>query len=333
MGILCLPIAPSTETALFYIMTSIHYTFVSLIISLFFSSLKSEGSCTPKADSWRGGDCSKYVWACTDSRIPWYKERCSTTCNYCDPMPSNCGVENVPTSDRIQGGSFAEPNQYPWMVSLSGCGGSLISDRHVLTAYHCRSRHRRYAKVSVHDQYDHKDYQRVRIKSWVYPSKPHNRDHDIAIVILEKPVKFGKTIRPVCLPAAKDLVYDGETCLAMGWGRHTLGDHSQSRYLRKVPLEVEGTMRNKNYFTTFIRRNDANSVMEVCKGDSGGPLVSPGHCNEALDCHWNCCQGTLRLYYRTWREWSEYLEQGDSASRLDQESYCYEILNIDNLHE
>merc|ERR1711874_339104 len=190
------------------------------------------------------------------------------------PMSSDCGVENVPTTNsRIQGGIFAAPNQYPWMVRLSGCGGSLISDRHVLTAYHCRSRHRRYAKVSVHDQYDHKDYQRVRIKSWVYPSKPHNRDHDIAIVILEKPVKFGKTIRPVCLPAAKDLVYDGETCLAMGWGRHTLGDHSQSRYLRKVPLEVEGTMRNKNYFTTFIRRNDANSVMEVCKGDSGGPLV------------------------------------------------------------
>jgi len=250
---------------------------------------EGEGSCTPKPNSWRGEEsCSDNVWACTDSRYPWYKELCSTTCKYCDPVPSECGVENVPTTGRrIQGGSFAAPNQYPWMVRIpyaSGgpCGGSLISDRHVLTAYHCVSRIvGKYVKVSVHDQNDPKDYQLVRIKSAVYPSKKMDgdhdittEDHDIAIVILKKPVKFGKTISPVCLPATKDLVYDGETCLAMGWGQHTLGDRSQSRYLRTVQLEVKGTMRNKtNYFTTFVRRNAANSVMEVCNGDSGGPLL------------------------------------------------------------
>ena len=48
-----------------------------------------------------------------------------------------CGKENTETSE-ISGGSIASPNQYPWMVKLQvGCGGSLISDRHVLTAYHC----------------------------------------------------------------------------------------------------------------------------------------------------------------------------------------------------
>merc|ERR1711874_391602 len=206
------------------------------------------------------------------------------------PMPSDCGVENAPTTNsRIQGGSFAAPNQYPWMVRLSGCGGSLISDRHVLTAFHCivdiaRSGNDwtgEYLKVGVHDQYDPDDFQWAPIKTAVwpeftdgdYPERGERGEHDIAIVILKEPVLFGKTIRPVCLPATKDLVYDGETCLAMGWGRHTLGDWSHSRLLRKVPLEVEGTMRNKNYFTTFIRRNAANSVMEVCGSDSGGPLV------------------------------------------------------------
>jgi len=254
---------------------------------------EGEGSCTPKPNSWRGGDCSDNVWACTDSRYPWYKELCSTTCKYCDtvdPVPSECGVENVPTTNsRIQGGIFAAPNQYPWMVRLSGCGGSLISDRHVLTAFHCIDDIARsgndwtgeYLKVGVHDQYDPDDFQWAPIKTAVwpeftdgdYPERGERGEHDIAIVILKEPVTFGKTIRPVCLPATKDLVYDGETCLAMGWGRHTLGDWSHSRLLRKVPLEVEGTMRNKNYFTTFIRRNAANSVMEVCGSDSGGPLV------------------------------------------------------------
>merc|ERR1711994_151422 len=51
----------------------------------------------------------------------------------------NCGKENV--ANRISGGSYASANQYPWMVRLQmGCGGSLISDRHVLTAYHCVDR-------------------------------------------------------------------------------------------------------------------------------------------------------------------------------------------------
>merc|ERR1711913_1171 len=248
------------------------------------------------------------------------------------PMSSDCGVENAPTTNsRIQGGSFAAPNQYPWMVRLSGCGGSLISDRHVLTAFHCivdiaRSGNDwtgEYLKVGVHDQYDPDDFQWAPIKTAVwpkftdgdYPEPGELGDHDIAIVILKEPVTFGKKIQPVCLPANKDLVYDGETCLAMGWGRHTLGDRSQSRYLRKVPLEVEGTMRNKNYFTTFIRRNAANSVMEVCGGDSGGPLVHQDPATSrwtvigtVFGGHYNCTSGTGEWGESIWNKVTAHLD-------------------------
>jgi len=298
---------------------------------------EGEGSCTPKPNSWRGEEsCSDNVWACTDSRYPWYKELCSTTCKYCDtvdPVPSECGVENVPTTNsRIQGGIFAAPNQYPWMVRLPvGCGGSLISDRHVLTAFHCikyialsgNDWTGEYLKVGVHDQYDPDDFQWAPIKTAVwpkftdgdYPEPGELGDHDIAIVILKEPVTFGKKIQPVCLPANKDLVYDGETCLAMGWGRHTLGDRSQSRYLRKVPLEVEGTMRNKNYFTTFIRRNAANSVMEVCGGDSGGPLVHQDPATSrwtvigtVFGGHYNCTSGTGEWGESIWNKVTAHLD-------------------------
>jgi len=53
-------------------------------IALVKKMYKCLGSCTPKPNSWRGGDCSNYVWACTDSSFPWYKKLCSTTCNYCE---------------------------------------------------------------------------------------------------------------------------------------------------------------------------------------------------------------------------------------------------------
>merc|ERR1711913_277353 len=76
----------------------------------------------------------------------------------------NCGMENEPRTgmNRISGGSFTSPNQYPWMVRLlpRGCGGSLISNRHVLTAKHCFYKDKRWyseyypinwVRVGVHD--------------------------------------------------------------------------------------------------------------------------------------------------------------------------------------
>ena len=56
------------------------------------------------------------------------------------------GKVHVPPKEqanRITGGSTAARGQFPWQVALiidsgSFCGGSLISDRWVLTAAHCK---------------------------------------------------------------------------------------------------------------------------------------------------------------------------------------------------
>ena len=58
----------------------------------------------------------------------------------CGKLPQN----RFP-SGRIIGGKEALPHQYPWMVKLGSahndtcgrCGGTLISNKHVITAGHC----------------------------------------------------------------------------------------------------------------------------------------------------------------------------------------------------
>lgn len=56
---------------------------------------------------------------------------------------SQCGAKNGnQDQERIVGGQNADPGEWPWIAALFNagrqfCGGSLIDDKHVLTAAHC----------------------------------------------------------------------------------------------------------------------------------------------------------------------------------------------------
>lgn len=189
----------------------------------------------------------------------------------------NCGVENEPRrvrrgSDYISGGDYTYPNQYPWMVLLRGgtCGGTLISDRHVLTAHHCIVEPPWFetVKVSVHDRWDIWDYQELPVKDAVFPTDID--DHDIAILILAEPVKFDRDIQPVCLPS-KDFVYVGKETRAMGWGMTHFGNEG-SQTLKHVNLTVYDAPAGSNFFYTNVE-NINGVYQDPCTGDSGGPLV------------------------------------------------------------
>ena len=66
--------------------------------------------------------------------------------------PCECGIANTKNEDvgenivtqKIINGVEAKPNEFPWQVALvrSGlhnpiCGGTIISEKHILTAAHC----------------------------------------------------------------------------------------------------------------------------------------------------------------------------------------------------
>jgi len=196
----------------------------------------------------------------------------------------NCGMENEPRTgmNRISGGSFTSPNQYPWMVRLlpRGCGGSLISNRHVLTAKHCFYKDKRWyseyypinwVRVGVHDITDREDGVTVRVKKAVYRDNDRFGHNDIAILVLARPVKFDREIHPVCLPNPDELLYKGDQTLAMGWGA-TEHSTDQSPILKHINLTVYDVTSSDNYLYTEVPK--INGVhQDPCGGDSGGPLL------------------------------------------------------------
>lgn len=91
----------------------------------------------------------------TTTRRPTYPVATATTTTRRPPasgsspegLPLQCGNRNPvsPDQERIVGGINASPHEFPWIAVLfkSGkqfCGGSLITNNHILTAAHCVAR-------------------------------------------------------------------------------------------------------------------------------------------------------------------------------------------------
>lgn len=224
-----------------------------------------------------------------------------------------CGVsplytEGASNSNRIYGGSIARPNQHPWMVRLTigtfgHCGGTLISRRHILTAFHCTwcsgkpqneipcyrdyAQGRRFAVLGTHtyDAKDFSNYYTIPIKDIKVPPHPGfecglnlpSSNHDLALGILADDVKFSNLIRPICLPRQGHWNLGGLIATAAGWGRYSTDDGTRqsrepSRYLKDVQLRVSPMQYQQ--FTMFgTEVYYGMDIEDPCVGDSGGPLM------------------------------------------------------------
>ncbi|XP_058839024.1 transmembrane protease serine 9-like [Topomyia yanbarensis] len=218
----------------------------------------------------------------------------TTTTTQAPPLnpPNNCTeckCGRINQATRIVGGTETRVNQYPWMAILQYggtfyCGGSLISDRHVLTAAHCVHGFNP-AKISVvlleHDRSNTMEARTITskvervIKHNGY--NPSNYNSDIAILKLDQMLKFDERLRPVCLPTAKKSFtgYDG---IVTGWGA-TAENGAISVTLQEVivPIMSNTDCRKSGYGEKRITDNmlcagfpEGNK--DSCQGDSGGPL-------------------------------------------------------------
>ncbi|XP_019553316.3 CLIP domain-containing serine protease B4 [Aedes albopictus] len=222
------------------------------------------------------------------------------------PKPGVCGVS---FSDRIRGGEKTALNAFPWAAVLGVkyrnrepnfmCGGSLISDRFVLTAGHCMRRFLSGERTlmvrlgewdiasendCIEDQCSDQpvDYDvDTFVQHEDYTSGPtHN---DVALVKLATKVKFSEFISPVCLPLTatlKSKTEAGRTFTIVGWGTTETGVEQPGYYASRFKLKVDMPGLDWN---ACYRRNPRlwNSELcagndtekQTCAGDSGGGLT------------------------------------------------------------
>ncbi|XP_014277234.3 LOW QUALITY PROTEIN: venom serine protease 34 [Halyomorpha halys] len=181
-------------------------------------------------------------------------------------LSCNCGWRNA---GRIVGGKETRKNEYPWMVSISsGCGGSIISPWHILTAAHCIDKNMT-VSVGRHQLYNDKNAVHYTISKVI---KHEAYDHqkvlnDIAILVTSTQIRFNQEVGPICLWKEKANL-DGKYVKVMGWGL-TKGT-AKGDALREVDLKVIPWGNIQSSGSQLCAHEESK---DSCNGDSGGPLV------------------------------------------------------------
>jgi trypsin len=204
--------------------------------------------------------------------------------------------QEIKTSGRVVGGVPTTIEEHPWQVALlalrpSGtvlCGGSIITDRWVLTAAHCfRASVRatgfkvKWGAADILSQGTWVDGERI-VPHSAY--NPETQENDIALVKLRsKPNQ-----RTIPLANTSTLVPVGGVLEIAGWGAIVEGGPAVDR-LRKAQVNYVDTItcNARDAYNGQIRdgmmcAGYRGGQIDSCQGDSGGPLIQGNNPDNAI---------------------------------------------------
>ena len=207
-----------------------------------------------------------------------------------------CGLFET---QRIFGGTESSAEAWPWQASLlvqAGnrwrrfCGGSLITEVHVLTAAHCVEQKlgkRLAVRLGNHE------FESLSVTSGLRRDRPVKRiiihkgysnqtlKNDIAILRLKEAPKDARAHNTVCLPTDPEELYADSEAVAIGHGLTSGSNRSSgSTALLEASVMVFTDEHCEETFPTMAigqsqlcAGSDEDEPRGICQGDSGGPLM------------------------------------------------------------
>ncbi|XP_044269223.1 trypsin-1-like [Tribolium madens] len=218
----------------------------------------------------------------------------------------NCGHKPTRREGKIVGGTTADKGEFPWLVSITRrgghfCGGTLISNRFILTAGHClctgigtdtvKPTHIK-VTIAQHDLTNKSsDAYEMTLKAIsIHPDYTCGKvKDDIAILELDNKLVWSDSVSPACLAASSHeddyKPIDNLPAVVAGWG-WTNEDSSKggrAKVLQKAKVNVIETEKCRQWFqsqgkktkiqNTQICAGHEQGGIDACWADSGGPLM------------------------------------------------------------
>ncbi|XP_078487326.1 suppressor of tumorigenicity 14 protein homolog [Ciona intestinalis] len=156
---------------------------------------------------------------------------------FCDSRVTTCGRPTYYSPKKIVGGTTSQKNAWPWQVGVWSnqrllCSATVICSGWVMTSAHCflnlTTLEMRYDGIHLRfgshtrERVENGAYVRSLNKSQVFLHPMYNiwlKKYDIALVRLDPPLRYSRTVAPACLPDMMKLsVQPGELCYVAGWG-------------------------------------------------------------------------------------------------------------------
>lgn len=205
----------------------------------------------------------------------------------------SCGVSSQTTFRRFIGGEEAIKNTWPWVVAIGyytaegpqyTCSGTLITEKHILTAAQCVTTDMSFIRVGALDLQANGDGYNVPIeKGLVHGSfNPNTLQNDVALILLKEPVTFSDSVRPICLPISKELQekdFTDYNPLTAGWKTNKRRVQALDTTLRQFQTLILSQNRCREMFSGIVNVDEkflcAGQSLDEFYAGIGGSLMQP----------------------------------------------------------